>query len=115
MICNIGRVHRALRLLMGLGALGVGAAALGFLVRAEAHAAWRLALAPVWWVAALGFLQASLGTCVAFAARGQRALEGLGTEPTPEEMIAAIKRKGRKISMASILLAAAVTGASLPF
>jgi hypothetical protein len=100
---NISAAGRRRRRLVGYVASGIAAAMLaGFVV---GHAGW-------WWrtlvfmpttIAAIGFLQARRGTCVAHAARGTFEHEDFSTTKAPDDEVAASRRVAALIRRDALL------------
>ncbi len=112
---NIGPRERRKRRVMGVAALGAGAA-LAFALVVSAAPWWSRVVVffPVW-LAALGLLQAREQTCVALAARGVCNMDA-GEAPIEDESAArALREKARRINRRAMLVAAIVTLVALAF
>ena len=79
------------------------------LVTSEWNPWWRLSLFPILYVAFVGFLQARSATCVYLAARGAREVDGGVEQVSDAEEVAALRRKGRRIMVQSIVIAGIIT------
>lgn len=109
---NIGPAEKRKRLVFGVLVLAVTLAVLVVFVTSDQPRALRLVLFVPWALGALGVFQVLESTCVAFAARGVRNLDGT-EEPMPEAESAAIRRRARKVYLESLAAAVVVTGLSL--
>lgn len=109
---NIGPAEKRKRLVFGVLVLAVTLVVLVVFVTSGQPRALRLVLFVPWALGALGVFQVLASTCVAFAARGVRNLDGR-EEPMPEAESAAIRRRARKIYLESLAAAVVVTGLSL--
>src|SRR5262245_5593696 len=67
---NLVRRGRRSRTLLGLVAGALAIALLILLDRSGAPQSWRTLIFPLWWLMALGFMQARTKICVLLAARG---------------------------------------------
>ena len=72
---------------------------------------WRVTAFPLWAISALGFLQAWACTCVVLAMQGTCDAE-TGRTPSADEA-AALRRRGKAIMRRVVLVALAVTVATL--
>ena len=114
-VINIGPTEQRKRRIAGTTALMVASALLLWLDLSHASRWWRLGALPLWWVAALGFLQARAGTCVMLAARGECRVDGRDPfAPSPADALV-LTGRARTIVRRATLVAAIVTLATLAF
>lgn len=99
---NIGPKGRRQRRILGMMAIVAGTIALITLDRLDAAHAWRLAMFPLWVVAALGFLQSRARTCVVLAINGTCDAESARVLSADEAH--ALKRRGLVIGLQAIVV-----------
>ncbi|HKT79661.1 MAG TPA: hypothetical protein VJP86_05545 [Vicinamibacterales bacterium] len=104
---NIGPRGRRQRAIFGAvalaGALAVVAATLSGMSRP-----WRLATFPLFWMAAIGLLQARASTCIALARRGSCDVDaGVGTLNADEQQ--ALRQRSRTIAGQATIIALVLT------
>ena len=112
---NIGPRERRKRRVMGVAALGAGAA-LAFVLVVSGAPWWSRVVVffPVW-LAALGLLQAREQTCVALAARGACNMDA-GEKPLDDATAdRQLRDKSRRIVRRAYIIAAIVTLVALAF
>jgi hypothetical protein len=85
----------------------IGVIALAVLSQTGEPRWWRLGLIPLWWVAALGFLQAQARTCVALAAKG--VCDAQVGRQLDESEIRILNRQARRVNIRSAIVTALVT------
>jgi hypothetical protein len=111
-IANIDAPERRRRLVFGMAALVVGAAAFALLLATGTPRGWRLALLLAFYPGALGVFQWRDHTCVALAARGRRKLGGDAEAIADAAELAAVRaqasgvqRKAMAAAVALVLIA----------
>ena len=110
-IPNIGPREQRRRIVMGIGMSVLTAAAVVWLVAADAPRVWRLLVFVPAWIAALDFLQVRARTCVLLAARGVRNLDA-GIEPIASASERArIRTQARVVHVQAALVATVITAA----
>jgi hypothetical protein len=92
-------------------AIVAGTIALIGLDRVDAAHPWRLAIFPLWAVAALGFLQSRARTCVAFAAAATCDMESARVLSADDAR--ALKRRAVVIALQAVVIGIVVALATL--
>jgi hypothetical protein len=109
-VCNIGPAEIARRRLVGHLGLGASIVLLGGLVAVGAPPLARLVLVVPAGVAASGYLQAALGFCAGFGARGVFNFGDVGPTTTVADAVdrARDRRRSLEINLASLTIGAVV-------
>lgn len=108
---NIGPEGRRHRRILGMMAIVAGTIALLSLDRLDAAHGWRLAIVPLWIVAALGFLQSRARTCIVLAFAGTCDAESARVLSADEAR--ALKRRGIVIGVQAVVVGIVVALATL--
>jgi RecG-like helicase len=103
---NLGPRQRHRRLVGGFLGTGVTLVVLVLLVALHASRGWRLLLFAPFAFAAIGYLQYAARTCVHLAVRGLRNLDAGDEKLTDFTVRLALRRRARKLVLASLGLAA---------
>lgn len=113
-VCNIGRAETKLRRKIGWIFLIVTIALLAELILIKANPLWRLSTFIPATVSAIGFLQAQMHFCVAYADQGIFNFDSLGKsdEVTDKAAKTKDKNKGNQIKLYAALIGAAVAAIS---
>src|SRR5262245_44270720 len=98
-IANISPNERRKRLVFGVIALVIGLAILAVLIATGAARWWRLALLPLFWVAAIGFFQWRDQTCIGLAVRNQRQLGDHAERIEDAAELAQVRRQARRVQL----------------
>lgn len=94
---------------LALAAAVVGVGALVALDRTGVATRWRGLLFVPYWIAALGWFQASAQTCVRLAARGAREFGDGVSEHRDAALADALRRKARRLHVVAFTTAAGAT------
>ena len=108
-IPNINQRERLVRLVSGIIALVFAAAALVWLIAANADRLWRLPLFFLFFMAGTGFFQWRDKTCVGLSSRSSRNLTGTEEKIEDEAELAQVRLQARHVTNKALLVAVILT------
>ena len=110
---NISSAGQRQRMIVGVVSLFAALVVLLALRQAELRRAWHLVTFPLFWLAAIGVIQAQARTGVAFAARGVCELDNGQQIKADETTAARFRARARTITTQATVAALVATGLAL--